>query len=135
MFEHFIDAQAHVYEQAIAELKDGRKQSHWMWFVFPQVRGLGHSAMSERFALGGVKDAARYLIHPVLELRLRAATQAVLRHRGTRTAHEIFGPPDDLKFRSCMTLFAHAALEDPLFLQALEAFYDGVEDIETTRLL
>ena len=91
--------------------------------------------MSERFALGGVKDAARYLIHPVLGLRLRAATQAVLLHRGTRTAHEIFGPPDDLKFRSCMTMFAHAAPEDPLFLQALEAFYDGVEDIETTRLL
>ena len=82
MFEHFIVAQAHLYEQALAELKDGRKQSHWMWFVFPQIRGLGHSAMSKRFALGGIRDAARYLDHPVLGLRLRVATQAVLLHQG-----------------------------------------------------
>lgn len=135
MFEHFIDAQAHLYEQALAELKDGRKQSHWMWFVFPQIRGLGHSAMSQRFALGGLRDAARYLDHPVLGLRLRVATQAVLLHQGIHTAHDIFGRPDDLKFRSCMTLFAHAAPEDPLFLQALEAFYDGIDDLETARLL
>ena len=135
MFEHFIDAQAHIYEQAVAELKDGRKQSHWMWFIFPQMRGLGHSAISKRFAIGGLQEAARYFAHPVLGQRLRVATQAVLLHRGTHTAHEIFGMPDEMKFRSSMTLFAHAALAEPTFLQALEAFYDGVEDIETARLL
>lgn len=135
MFEHFIDAQTHLYEQALAELKDGMKQSHWMWFVFPQIRGFGHSPMSKRFALGGIRDAVRYLDHPVLGLRLRVATQAVLLHQGRHTAHDIFGTPDDLKFRSCMTLFAHAAPEDPLFLQALDAFYDGIEDLETARLL
>jgi uncharacterized protein (DUF1810 family) len=91
--------------------------------------------MSERFALGGVKDAVQYLVHPVLGPRLRAATEAVLLHRDTRTAHQIFGMPDEIKFRSSMTLFTHAAPEDLTFLQAIEAFYDGVEDSETTRRL
>lgn len=135
MFEHFIAAQDPIYEQALVELKQGRKRSHWMWFVFPQIRGLGHSAMSDRFALAGNEEAALYLNHPILGSRLRAATQSVLRHQESRTAHEIFGTPDDLKFRSCMTLFAHAAPEDLLFEQALRAFYEGKEDRETTRLL
>lgn len=135
MFEHFLKAQSQIYAQALAELNGGEKQSHWMWFIFPQLRGLGRSAIAERFALASSMDAARYLAHPLLGPRLRAATQAVLLHRGKRTVHDIFGTPDDLKFRSCMTLFAHTAPEDPLFQQALEAFYGGTADPETTRRL
>ena len=135
MFEHFLEAQTGAYSRALSELQKGQKQSHWMWFVFPQIRGLGNSPMSMRFALEGVDDARRYLSHPVLGARLRAVTQAVLDHRGAKSANDIFGYPDDLKFRSCMTLFAHAAPSDPLFTQAIEAFYKGREDPETVRRL
>jgi len=135
MFDHFLNAQAQTYAQALAELEDGKKRSHWMWFVFPQITGLGRSAMAERFALSGAIEAAQYLAHPVLGARLRASTQATLLHQGIRTAHDIFGSPDDLKFRSCMTLFAHASPTSPIFAQALAAFYGGTEDPETTRRL
>ena len=135
MFEHFLEAQTGAYSRALSELQKGQKQSHWMWFVFPQIRGLGNSPMSMRFALEGVDDARRYLSHPVLGARLRAVTQAVLDHRGAKSANDIFRYPDDLKFRSCMTLFAHAAPSDPLFTQAIEAFYEGREDPETVRRL
>lgn len=134
MFEHFLEAQEPVFEAALAELAAGRKRSHWMWFVFPQIRGLGRSPMAERFAVRGRGEATDYLDHPVLGERLRSATQAVLRHRG-KTAHDIFGSPDDLKFRSSMTLFAHAAQEEALFRDALTAFYAGIEDAETVRRL
>ncbi|RYG57610.1 MAG: DUF1810 family protein [Alphaproteobacteria bacterium] len=135
MFEHFLQAQSDTYAQALAELKRGRKQSHWMWFVFPQIVGLGRSEMALRFSLSGLQDAAMYLSHPILGIRLHEATQAVLLHARHATAHDIFGSPDDLKFRSSMTLFSRAAPELSLFTQALAAFYDGAEDPETIQRL
>lgn len=135
MFDHFLRAQSDAYARALAELKHGKKQSHWMWFVFPQISGLGRSEMAQRFSLSGIQDAAMYLSHPVLGSRLNEATQAVLLHGGQATAHDIFGSPDDLKFHLSMTLFARAAPELLLFSQALAAFYDGAEDPETIRRL
>jgi len=129
--QRFRDAQAGVIDDALAELADGRKRSHWMWFVFPQLAGLGRSAMAARYALASLDDARAYLADPVLGPRLRACTRAVLRHRD-RSAHAIFGSPDDLKFRSCMTLFALAAPAEPLFREALDAFFGGVPDPVTT---
>lgn len=135
MFEHFLTAQAGMYEAALAELSAGRKKSHWMWFIFPQIAGLGRSSMAERFALSGVTEAEQYLQHPTLGPRLRTVTAAVMRHTDMQSANEIFGFPDDLKFRSSMTLFSRAAPDEPLFRDALAAFYDGQEDAETLRLL
>lgn len=135
MFEHFLDAQADIFPKALSELQNGEKRSHWMWFVFPQLEGLGNSPMARRFGLCGIEDAIDYLSHPVLGVRLRTATRAVMAYHGLKTAHEIFGYPDDLKFRSCMTLFARAAPGEPIFSQAIDAFYDGIEDPETMRRL
>ena len=106
-----------------------------MWFIFPQLKGLGRSETAQRFSLPSAMAAAAYLRHPVLGDRLREATRTVLLHSSTATAHDIFGSPDDLKFGSCMTLFAHASPGDPLFVQALEAFYGGAEDPETLNRL
>lgn len=133
-FRHFLDAQASVYEQVLAELRRGRKQSHWMWFVFPQLAGLGHSPMSIRFALATLGQARDYAAHPVLGARLRQCTQAVLDVPG-RSLHDIFGSPDDLKFRSCMTLFAAAVPGEPRFRAALERYCGGQGDENTLRLL
>src|SRR5579884_3906715 len=130
----FEDAQSGVYQTALAELRAGRKQTHWMWFVFPQLAGLGFSAMAQRYAIGSLDQARAYLAHPVLGQRLRACTQAVLAEEG-RSAHEIFGGPDDLKFRSSMTLFAEAAPHEPLFWRALERFFGGEPDPRTLDLL
>jgi uncharacterized protein (DUF1810 family) len=126
-FDHFLEAQAPVYATALSELRAGRKRSHWMWFIFPQIAGLGHSAMAQRYALGGLEDARAYLAHPVLGPRLRAVTEAVLVHRDDTLA-AIFGAPDDLKFISSMTLFHRAAPEESLFCQALVSVAGGRED-------
>jgi uncharacterized protein (DUF1810 family) len=104
-----------------------------MWFVFPQIAGLGRSAMAQRYALESLDDARAYLAHPVLGERLRTCTRAVLRHAGRASAHAILGSPDDLKFRSCMTLFALAAPDEPLFREALEAFFGGEQDALTMQ--
>src|SRR5258705_13750048 len=104
----FVDAQDPVYEQALAELRQGRKTSHWMWFVFPQIQGLGHSYMAQQFAISSLEEAKAYLQHPILGARLRECTKLVNDTNG-RTIHQIFGYPDDLKFHSCMTLFAQAS--------------------------
>ncbi len=133
-FRHFHQAQEPVYGQAVAELRAGRKTSHWMWFIFPQIRGLGHSAMAQRFALGGIEEARRYLADPILGPRLRETTEAVLRH-SNRSLHAIFGSPDDLKFVSSMTLFSQAAPEEPLFREALDRFNAGAEDPATLSRL
>ena len=117
----FIDAQAPVYETVVAELKSGRKRTHWMWFIFPQLAGLGRSPMAQSYAIASVAEAAAYLDHPVLGLRLRECTQLVL-EIDNRTLREIFGSPDDLKFRSSMTLFAEAAAGDQLFAAALHKY-------------
>jgi uncharacterized protein (DUF1810 family) len=131
--QRFVDAQAPVYAQVCAELAAGRKRSHWMWFVFPQLKGLGSSAMAQHYGIGTEAEARAYWDHPLLGPRLRQCTELVLAIEG-RSAREIFGPPDDLKFRSCMTLFAHATGE-PLFSRALARYFGGEGDEATMRLL
>lgn len=125
--QRFVDAQAPVYEQAVAELRMGRKRTHWMWFVFPQLRGLGFSTTAMRYGIASIDEARAYLAHPVLGPRLVDCTRRVLAVRD-RTAHEIFGSPDDTKFRSSMTLFAHADPATPEFRAALDKYYGGEED-------
>lgn len=128
----FIEAQARAYDAALQELRDGRKRTHWMWFVFPQLRGLGRSEMAHRYGIAGLDEARAYLRHPLLDARLADCTRAMLAHAGTPLA-TILGVPDDLKFVSCMTLFDAAG--GPLFEQALQVFNGGVADAETLRLL
>ncbi len=139
-FAHFVEAQDPVFERVLSELQAGRKQSHWMWFVFPQLAGLGRSAMAQKYALASLEDAKAYLKHTVLGARLREATKAVLLHAGDdrgarKSAHEIFGSPDDLKLHSSMTLFHQALPEDPLFRRVLDAFFDGQEDEKSLALI
>lgn len=119
--QRFIDAQDPVYETVTAELMSGRKQTHWMWFVFPQLAGLGHSPMAREYAIASGDEAKAYLDHPVLGPRLRECTQLVLDIQG-RTLQDIFGSPDDLKFRSSMTLFAGVAQNHSLFAAALKKY-------------
>jgi uncharacterized protein (DUF1810 family) len=129
--QRFVDAQADIYERALAELREGRKRSHWMWFMFPQIDGLGHSTMAQTYAIRSFAEARAYLAHPVLGARLQKCTQAVLAVAG-KSAHAIFGSPDDLKFHSSMTLFAHAAPNESLFRAALVEYFDGQDDQNTT---
>ena len=131
--ERFVAAQAQVYARVAAELSDGRKRSHWMWFIFPQVAGLGSSAMAQRFAIRSRAEAAAYLAHGILGPRLIECTRLVLAVKG-RTIHDILGSPDDLKFRSSMTLFG-AVSENPVFGQAISAYYGGVGDQGTLEIL
>ena len=132
--DRFVEAQAATYAQALAELKSGRKESHWMWFVFPQIAGLGFSAMAQHYAIGSLAEARAYLGHPRLGPRLHEASEAVLAHRD-RSAEAIFGKVDAMKFRSSMTLFEAAAEGDGPFGAALDAFYAGERDAATRRLL
>lgn len=130
----FLEAQAPVIERALEELRAGRKSSHWMWFVFPQIRGLGRSATAQRFAIASLEEAQAYLRHPVLGPRLRACARAVNAVEG-RSIEEIFGYPDELKFRSSMTLFAHASADNQVFLEALRKYFGGEEDALTLERL
>jgi uncharacterized protein (DUF1810 family) len=132
--QRFIDAQAPVYGRVCGELRNGRKQSHWMWFIFPQIAGLGHSPMAQRYAISSLAEAKAYLEHPILGPRLRECTRLVLSIEG-RSAREILGAPDDMKFRSCLTLFAHAAPEEPLFHDALRKYFCGAFDPLTVEKL
>ncbi len=126
--ERFLRAQAPVYERVRAELSAGVKLTHWMWFIFPQLQGLGTSATARAFAIDSLADARSYLAHPVLGARLRECTDLVNKIHG-REIKEIFGYPDDLKFRSCMTLFAHAAPGSGTpFREALNRYFAGLED-------
>jgi len=125
--QRFVDAQEGVYDQVCAELRDGRKTGHWMWFIFPQIAGLGYSHMARAFAIASRQEAEAYLKHPTLGPRLLECTRLVNRVPG-RTIHEILGYPDDLKFRSCMTLFAAAAPGNPAFKAALEKYFGGESD-------
>lgn len=131
--QRFVDAQAKVIDHVRQELKAGRKLTHWMWFIFPQVKGLGHSATAKRYAIADLAEARAYLAHPVLGPRLIECTRAVLAIKG-RSLSEIFEIPDDLKFVSSMTLFAHAS-EQPIFREALERFCGGEEDTQTLKRL
>lgn len=130
----FVEAQRSTYEHALAELRSGRKRSHWMWYVFPQLAGLGRSATSRRYAIADADEAKAYLEHPLLGPRLVECTTAVLEIRG-RSAWEIFGSPDDLKLHSCATLFARVSPPDSLFAALLAKYFGGREDDETVRLL
>ena len=130
----FVDAQARVWDAVRAELGAGRKRSHWMWFVFPQLRGLGRSETARHYGIASREEAVAYLAHPLLGPRLRECVELVLATEG-RSAHEIFGSPDDLKLRSCLTLFREASGGDALFARALERFHDGQADAATLALL
>lgn len=130
----FVEAQEGVYPRALAELEAGRKRTHWMWFVLPQLAGLGHSANARFYGIADLTEAKTYLAHPSLGPRLLDCVRAMLRHRG-KSANAILGSPDDLKFRSCLTLFEAAAPSEPLFADALDAFYDGERDPRTLALL
>jgi uncharacterized protein (DUF1810 family) len=132
--QRFVAAQNRVYDSVRAELSRGRKQSHWMWFIFPQIAGLGHSAMAQRYAISSLQEAEAYLKHPILGPRLRECTRLVAVVEG-RSAHEILGSPDDMKFRSCLTLFSRAAPGDAVFRDALEKYFDGEEDPMTLAKL
>lgn len=132
--ERFVEAQEPVIEQVLAELRAGRKTSHWMWFVFPQIRGLGHSPTAQHFAIASRAEAEAYLRHPVLGPRLRQCTQlvnAVCR----RSIEAIFGYPDNLKFRSSMTLFANVTADNQVFVDALSRYFGGEHDPLTLERL
>lgn len=130
----FVEAQSQCYARVLDELASGEKTSHWMWFIFPQLRGLGASTTARRFAISGLVEARAYLAHPVLGSRLRECTRLLLAVE-RRTAQEIFGSPDGLKLRSCLTLFASASPGDRLFGEALAKYYGGAGDPLTQRLL
>ena len=132
--DRFIEPQSAVYSKVLAELRAGQKESHWIWFVFPQLQGLGSSAMAHRYGISGRAEAEAYLQHPILGLRLRECTELVLAIEGRRI-EDIFGYPDDLKFRSSMTLFAQVGSEHEPFTRALDKYFNGEPDPMTLRLL
>ena len=131
----FLEAQESVYADALAELQAGQKRTHWIWFVLPQLRGLGHSSNATYYGIENAAEAAAYLAHPVLGTRLRECVSAILAHK-KKSAREILGSPDDLKFRSCLTLFREVAPpDDRLWQDALEQFFGGQPDDATLRSL
>jgi uncharacterized protein (DUF1810 family) len=132
--QRFVDAQQPLYETVLGELRAGRKRSHWMWFIFPQIAGLGHSMMADKFALSSLHEATAYLAHPVLGVRLRECSALVAGIEG-RSIAEIFGHPDDMKFRSSMTLFTQAAPEEPIFAACLRKYFAGEPDLQTLARL
>jgi uncharacterized protein (DUF1810 family) len=132
--QRFVDAQDGIFDQALAELKAGAKRGHWMWFVFPQIAGLGLSAISRNYAIRSLGEAQAYLEHPLLGQRLRQSVEAVVGWAGKRDSAAIFGPTDSAKYRSSLTLFNAAAPDEMLFERALDAFFDS-PDPETLRLL
>ena len=132
--QRFVEPQDRVYDTVLAELRAGAKRSHWIWFVFPQLRGLGHSATAARYGISSLDEARAYLAHAVLGVRLRECTRLVARIDG-RSADAIFGWPDNLKVRSSMTLFARATDENAEFRAVLDKFYDGEDDPATIELL
>lgn len=130
----FVAAQERVYHDVLDELGRGRKTGHWIWYIFPQIKGLGRSATSRRFSISSIDEAKAYLEHPILGPRLRECTQLVIDGEG-RTAEQIFGYPDYLKFRSCMTLYGHADPDDPVFIDALAKYFAGEPDPLTIEAL
>ena len=130
----FVLAQAGDYERALAEIRSGRKRSHWMWYIFPQVEGLGFSPMSRRYAVRSLDEARAYLEHPMLGPRLVECAEAALGVEG-RSAREIFGSPDDMKLRSCATLFAHVSPAGSVFHRLLDRYFQGERDGKTLRLI
>jgi len=133
-FNRFVQAQEQSYARALAEIRAGRKRSHWMWYIFPQFAGMGFSSTSQLYAIKSIDEAQAYLNHPVLGPRLIECTQALLAVEG-RSAAEIFGSPDDLKLRSCATLFAHVSPAGSVFDRLLEKYFQGQRDDKTLHLL
>ena len=125
--QRFVLAQDRVFDHVLSELRAGMKTSHWMWFIFPQIRGLGRSPISLEYAISSREEARAYLQHPILGPRLKECTRLVLGVQG-RAVKDIFGSPDDMKFRSSMTLFAQVSPEDDIFQRALEKYFAGVPD-------
>ncbi|MBW8361463.1 MAG: DUF1810 domain-containing protein [Kaistella sp.] len=133
--QRFLDAQEDVYETALLEVRSGRKTSHWMWFIFPQIKGLGFSEISKFYAIENAAEANEYLDHPILGARLREISQALLKFP-VKDAHAVFASPDDLKLKSCMTLFAATDAEQGnVFRQVLKEFFEGEEDSATLEKL
>jgi uncharacterized protein (DUF1810 family) len=132
--QRFVQAQDPVFDRVQAELRNGKKRSHWMWFVFPQYAGLGHSDISFHFAISSLEEAAAYLRHPVLGPRLEACTELVTQLQG-KSIQSIFGTPDHLKFHSCITLFELVAADGNIFRAALEQYFDGQPDQLTLSLI
>ena len=131
--ERFVVAQEQIYARALEEIRRGKKRSHWMWFIFPQLKELGRSATAQFYGIASNAEAQEYVRHPILGMRLKQCSQIVLEHRH-KTAHEIFGSPDDMKLRSCMTLFALAAPGERVFTEVLDAFYPGDPDLRTQEI-
>ena len=132
--ERFVLAQQNCYQTALEEIRSGLKRSHWMWFIFPQLKGLGRSTMSNYYGIDGMDEAVLYLGHPLLGARLREICSALVLVEG-RSSLEIFGSVDNAKLRSSMTLFAHATAENRVFLDVLDKYFDGKYDQKTLRLL
>lgn len=132
--ERFVVAQESVYPAVLGELRRGRKRTHWMWYIFPQIAGLGHSDMAQRYAIASADEAAAYLAHPVLGVRLRECAALVAAHAGV-AIDSIFHGPDDLKFHSSMTLFADVAPDEAVFQTCLDTFFDGLPDSATLARL
>lgn len=132
--ERFVEAQSGVYEQALSEIRAGSKRSHWMWFIFPQLKGLGSSPTADYYGITSAAEADAYLRHPVLGVRLRECCDATLAVTG-RSATEIFGAPDDMKLRSCATLFAHRSPAGSVFERLLDVYFHGEPDARTIALL
>ena len=130
----FLKAQENMYETALKEIKNGEKESHWMWYIFPQLRGLGESEMSYFYGINGLEEAKAYLAHPILSARLIEISTALLEHRD-KCIEDIMGYIDDMKLKSSMTLFAIASKEDSIFHQVLDSFFDGEMDKHTIKLL
>lgn len=130
----FLDAQEKEYSRALAEIRNGRKQSHWMWYIFPQITGLGYSDMAIFYAIKDIHEAGDYLAHPVLGSRLVEISTALLGHAG-KTANQIMGSPDDLKLRSSMTLFSLVKNADPVFQAVLDKFFNGKPDQKTLDII
>lgn len=130
----FVAAQEGVYETALREIRNGRKQGHWMWFIFPQIAGLGRTETSRHYAIKSREEAVAYLNHPVLGRRLREASEALLSIE-SKSATDVLGTPDDLKLRSSMTLFKSVSAENDVFLKVLDRYYNGEEDPQTFRIL
>jgi uncharacterized protein (DUF1810 family) len=130
----FTKAQERTYDSVLAELRSGEKRTHWMWYIFPQIDGLGHSATSKYYAIKSTEEAQQYLNHPVLEPRLLECAEAVLAIEG-RSISEILGYPDDLKLKSSMTLFSYVAESDSVFARVLDKYFHGERDVSTLHLL
>ena len=130
----FVEVQEDLFPDALTEIKNGLKQSHWMWFIFPQIAGLGFSSLTQKYAITGKDEAVAYLQHPILGPRLKEITTVLLEHEG-KSAFEIFGSTDTMKLKSCMTLFATVSPENSVFYQVLEKYFGGEQDSRTIEIL